>query len=111
MTGTERAIERGRLEIMADMAAGIVPRTVRSFAALHDYVDANEYGGLCDFPLLPAADAELVQSALDAWLRGPRCSTGGTTPSECSMMRERDAAGRSDTIADCPVHGAYMGEP
>jgi len=26
----------------------VVPPTVSTFGELHDYVDANEYGGLCD---------------------------------------------------------------
>lgn len=25
-----------------------MPRTVKTFAELHDYVDANEYGGFCE---------------------------------------------------------------
>jgi hypothetical protein len=32
-------------EIAADMKSGIVPETVASFSELHDYVDANCYGG------------------------------------------------------------------
>lgn len=30
-------------DIKADMATGLIPATVRTFAELHDYVDANEY--------------------------------------------------------------------
>jgi hypothetical protein len=26
---------------------------------------------------------------------------------ECAMIRERKAAGHSDTIAACPIHGAW----
>jgi len=37
-----------KLEIRADMIAGTVPESVRSFSELHDYVDANAYGGFCD---------------------------------------------------------------
>ena len=43
----EYAIERSKLEILQDIASGVVPGTVSSFSELHDYVDANEYGGLC----------------------------------------------------------------
>ncbi len=35
-------------EIMLDLSMGVVPYSVGSFAELHDYVDANCYGGLCD---------------------------------------------------------------
>lgn len=64
-------VARGRTEIVRDIARGTVPPTVTSFAELHDYVDANCYGGLCDDD---APDPELgygnpVQNALDAWLR------------------------------------------
>ena len=38
-------IHRMKAEIMTDMALGIVPKTCKSFAELHDYVDANYYGG------------------------------------------------------------------
>ena len=30
------------------VAVGIVPKTVASFSELHDYIDANCLGGLCD---------------------------------------------------------------
>lgn len=63
------AIARGKAEILADIAAGRVPADVTSFAALHDYVDANEYGGLCEKPIDPAfAPINEIQSSLDAWL-------------------------------------------
>lgn len=35
-------------EIEDDMMTGTVPRDVASFGDLHDYVDANCYGGFCD---------------------------------------------------------------
>lgn len=44
MNAEELAL-RMKQEILADIAAGIVPATVRIFSELHDYVDANCYGG------------------------------------------------------------------
>lgn len=35
-------------EIRADVRLGYVPESVSCFSELHDYVDANEYGGFCD---------------------------------------------------------------
>lgn len=81
-TRTE-AIERSKTEIVEDMHAGLVPATVASFAELHEYRDANEYGGLTEELLNAPAewdDAEeilaydiefgnAVQDAVDAWLR------------------------------------------
>lgn len=37
--------EKMMQEIIADVVAGQVPRDVVSFSQLHDYVDANCYGG------------------------------------------------------------------
>ena len=83
----EHAIERSKAEILEDIDSGIVPNTVSSFSELHDYVDANEYGGLCSdawFCLPDSADdstieanggwllhfdqSVAVQNAIDAWL-------------------------------------------
>jgi len=36
-----------KLGIINDINAGIIPPTVKSFGELHNYVDANEYGGFC----------------------------------------------------------------
>jgi hypothetical protein len=85
MTITQKWIDarvaQAKREIESDMASGPVPSTVDTFSGLHDYVDANEYGGLCDdavratFPnpsswvaWLDACNA--VQNTVDAWLRG-----------------------------------------
>ena len=38
------------IAIKADIDAGIVPRSVSTFAELHDYVDANEYAGQAGVP-------------------------------------------------------------
>jgi hypothetical protein len=62
------AVERGKAEILADVAKGVVPGNVRHFAELHSYVDANGYGGLFDIPVeLGLANA--IQNALDGWLQ------------------------------------------
>ena len=71
-------IRRGKLEILSDIDDGIVPATVATFSELHDYVDANEYAGLCDENFMPSdsqegADiANEVQGQIDEWLRHGR---------------------------------------
>ena len=67
--------ERACREVLADVLTGKVPATVASFSELHDYTDANGYGGLCDegAPFLSpeelcAAGNEL-QDALDQWIK------------------------------------------
>jgi hypothetical protein len=47
-TRLDRAVIRAKREILDDVSVGRVPIDVSDFAELHDYVDANEYGGLCD---------------------------------------------------------------
>ena len=37
--------ERMKTEIIEDVESGIVPESVSSFSELHNYVDANLYGG------------------------------------------------------------------
>lgn len=44
----EQTIALMKAEILRDIAIGRVPKTVASFSELHDYVDANYYGGFCD---------------------------------------------------------------
>ena len=42
---SEQLAKKMKVEILADMQAGIVPASVQNFSELHDYVDANCYGG------------------------------------------------------------------
>lgn len=44
----EETVARMKREILADISAGRVPASVKTFSALHDHVDANEYGGFCE---------------------------------------------------------------
>jgi hypothetical protein len=44
----ERFVARMKQEIFADLDRGILSPTIRSFSELHDFVDANEYGGFCN---------------------------------------------------------------
>lgn len=86
----EAAISRAKQEVVADILKGRVPRDVKSFSELHDYVDANEYGGLTEGPFYdearladPAIDsgivdhsaANRVQDAVDVWLKKGRPPT------------------------------------
>ena len=63
-----KRFEEAKKAILADMAAGTIPTTVRKFSVLHDYVDANMYleaayiaGGL--------DAANPLVDRLDKWLR------------------------------------------
>ena len=72
----EAAVARAKREIQADVKLGRVPTSVTSFSELHDYVDANEYGGLCDDGQ-PGMDHEdwiawgnSIQTRVDTWIKG-----------------------------------------
>lgn len=69
MPGPKQLAVRMLLEIFEDVRAGKVPCQVSSFSELHDYVDANDYGGFS-----PSNDAEVetmnrAQLIADEWLR------------------------------------------
>ena len=51
--GITHATEWAMGDVTVDVKAGRVPITVKSFSQLHDYVDANGYGGAFDWPCLP----------------------------------------------------------
>jgi hypothetical protein len=63
--------ERMKSEVLRDIERGIVPADVNSFSTLHDYVDANEYGGACegDFNANHCEFWNRLQNAVDSWLR------------------------------------------
>lgn len=70
------AIKRAKAEILDDIENGRVPADVTTFRELHDHVDANEYGGLCEDS--PMSTRTLVvfgnelQRQLNLWLRAGR---------------------------------------
>ena len=45
-----RIVEQAKREILADVTSGTVPHTCASFSELHDYTDANGYGGAFERP-------------------------------------------------------------
>ena len=64
-------VERAKKEVLAHVAAGIVPRTCASFSQLHDYVDANGYGGAFERPFDNNETDfwNAVQDAVDRWIK------------------------------------------
>lgn len=66
-----RIVERAKSEILADVAAGIVPNTCASYSELHDYVDANGYGGAFERPFDNNETDfwNAVQDAVDRWIK------------------------------------------
>ena len=67
----ERRVQQARQEILQDVIAGTVPRATRSFSKLHDYTDANWYGGGFDDELSNEAGIAVlneVQQDVHKWL-------------------------------------------
>ena len=64
-------VERAKKEVLAHVAAGIVPRTCASFSELHDYVDANGYGGAFERPFDNNETDfwNAVQDTVDRWIK------------------------------------------
>lgn len=76
----EQRIARAKREILKDIDQGIVPTSVRSFSELHDYVDANEYGGWLPFDEDHHRERALdiiatMQDGIDRWLAAGRPDT------------------------------------
>lgn len=71
-----KSVEIAKNEILADVRNGVVPATVKSFSDLHDYVDANTYGEICEAETRDAFDsyegwvsfADQVFNEIDAWI-------------------------------------------
>lgn len=71
------SIATAKNEIIADVQNGDVPKNVKSFSHLHDFVDANLYGNVCEegFPQKFESSADWyafvdeVQYAIDAWIK------------------------------------------
>ena len=70
-----RILENAKAEILEDIKTKLIPRTVVSFSELHDFVDANCYGGFCEENYEASKDYEFensIQSAVDEWLKNGR---------------------------------------
>jgi hypothetical protein len=74
MQTIQETIERAKAEVTRDIDRGTVPDTVASFSELHDYVDANGYGGAFeqDFDNEQTDFWNAVQDGVDAWLKAGR---------------------------------------
>ncbi|MBC7845532.1 MAG: hypothetical protein H7Y10_03470 [Flavobacterium sp.] len=72
MKNFETVLAQAKKEILSDIKEGIVPNTVTSFSDLHDFVDANYYGGFCDENYKASKDFEFeneIQTKLDEWIK------------------------------------------
>lgn len=63
----DRTVSKIKREITEDMAAGMVPATVRGFVDLHEYVEANEYAQ-DEIIELDVDERVAVYNEIDQWL-------------------------------------------
>lgn len=71
-TELKKRFKRGKKEIQLDILDGTLPKDVKSFSQLHEYVDANKYGGFFDpdYKLTYSYTFENdVQTLLDHWIK------------------------------------------
>ncbi len=81
------AVARGKKEILEDVRSGRVPAHVESFGDLHDFVDANEYGGLCEDHFFQQDKPDLknsaeVQEQLHQWIKSGDMANEAVQPCE-----------------------------
>ncbi len=64
-------VKMAKKSIRKDVKSGIVPRTIESFSDLHEYVDANKYGGFLEQDYEMTENFELenrVQEQVNDWI-------------------------------------------
>lgn len=62
-------VERMKAQINADIRSGRVPVAVTSYSELHDYVDANFYGGIdSEHPVMNANVFNAASDIVNEWL-------------------------------------------
>lgn len=61
-----------KMQILEDIKNKEVPKDIKSFRDLHDYVDANDYGGFTEEGYIPSNDfiiENAIQNELDIWIK------------------------------------------
>jgi len=74
-------VARAKSEILFDVTAGTIPASCGSFSELHDYVDANGYGGAFEreFDNEETDFWNAVSDVVDAWIKA-----GGLLEAGCN---------------------------
>ena len=73
----QERIARAKREIQEDISVGNIPTTITCFSDLHEYVDANGYGGFFEAEVWEGRDTEEVcliagevHRVVSGWIRG-----------------------------------------
>lgn len=65
-------LSKAKQEILRDIKVGLVPQNIESFVQLHNFVDANCYGGFCNKTYTISENFEFeneIQNELDQWIK------------------------------------------
>lgn len=97
-TAHQNAVALTKKQIVEDVQKKVVPPTVRDFSHLHDFVDANEYGGLTDDEIAGSAKFSTgeewisfcngVADEVDAWIK-----SGALTEDRTALVFTIDVTG------------------
>ena len=72
MRDLKTVFEKAKYQILSDIKEGIIPKTIKNLSELHDFVDANYYGGFCDENYVASENFDFenkIQSKLDDWIK------------------------------------------
>lgn len=72
----DETLIRAQGEILESVICKDVPPDVKSFSELHDYVDANGYGGAFEVEHLDIDFWDRIQTALDWWIQAGGIRSG-----------------------------------
>jgi hypothetical protein len=94
MQDERQVVERAKTEILANVASGIIPSTCASFSELHDYVDANGYGGAFERPFDNNETDfwDAVQDSVDRWIKEGGLKPSLTLSDEAERLADNDGS-------------------
>ena len=98
-------VEIAKSQILDDVADGTIPSTVATYSELHDYVDANMYGG----DDLTSAEAGPLQEEIHAWITEGGISAAIESPDGAPMCDDafiRSMRSKLETARDARGYDA-----
>ena len=81
-----RVVSQMLAEVASDIEDGIHPEDIDSFSELHDSVDANEYGDLCD-PETPQGSLDISDEHSAALVNAMQGSVDATLKTMTEVLR------------------------
>jgi hypothetical protein len=101
MPDKDLIIAQMKQQILIDVSTKRIPASIRTFGDLHNYVDANEYGGFCDDEMVERYTAAMPRSAND----DPECWPSSWSDFVSDCQNEIHHWILDGGIAPCPCEG------